>query len=504
MTIVAEPGPHSRTVPSNPPRGPAAAQMSTPELCLHALAQARDEIELELHATSGAAVDLRMVADAYGLTRRLHFVESTRSGRRCQFADGGSTFRVFGSGALNTSLGELVERLSPGVGGSPISAASDGLLSGQRIVLLTNYPTHYRLSLFEIMARELEAAGARFRVMFLASDARSRPWLTGSELRFDHEFLATVRLPIRHRAPLVPVNLEHRLRIQQPTIVLSAGLSPFVSARAARLARETGSSFGVWSGETEDMASARSSVRRLLRRRLVLEADFAVSYGVRSACFLRGLRPDLPLVIGRNTSHLPMPAPRLIAGRAGGHPTAFVMVGDLADTRKGVDVALAALRLVRTPRIRLSVIGGGRLLPSLAESVCDDDRVSFLGPLAPQDVARELAECDVLLFPTRADVFGLVLVEAMAAGLLPIVSRAAGAVDDLAVDKHNSVVLDGHEPAVWAAAIKRIVADPAWRKDRAEQARKSIESRWSLRHAVGAMIAGLRLGVLSTRKRRTP
>jgi glycosyltransferase involved in cell wall biosynthesis len=502
MSTLLEPPRSTGTLPGPVRERAGPSCMSAPELCVHALAQARDEIELELPAQATAGVDLGMIVTAYGLHGRVRFEESTNDGH-CRFAIGNTTLGMLHPGSPRLTLGALVESISAGMGGTQIPAASDELLAGHRIVVLTNYPTHYRLPLFELMAGELEAAGARFRVLFLAPDARSRPWLTGSEIRFDHEFVPSLRLPLRHRHPLLPVDLERRLKAWRPTIILSAGLSPFVSNRAAKVARQLGASFGIWSGETSEMATARSPVRRRLRRHLVLGADFAIAYGARGADYLRVLRPDLRLVVGRNSSPVHEAAPTNGAVRAENDPVAIVLIGDLADSRKGVDVALAALRLVQAPNTRLSIIGGGRLLNSLVEDT-HDVRVRFLGPLAPNAVARELADADVLLFPTRADVFGLVLVEAMGVGLLPIVSRAAGAVDDLAVDGHNAVVVDGHEPATWAAAIEGVLANPALRRQLAERARETIEARWSLRHAAGAMIAGLRLGVLSPRKTRRP
>jgi hypothetical protein len=469
--------------------------MGAPEFCVHALAQMRDDVELKLPAKSTVGVDLGAIVRAYGLDGRVHFPQSTNSDDRCRFVRGDTALTSLDPGPPRLTLGALVESVSAGVGGDANLVGSDELLADHRIVVLTNYPTHYRLPLFELMSRKVETAGARLRVLFLAADARSRPWLTGSEMRFEHDFLPSVRLPLRRRPPLVPVGLERRLKGERPTILLSAGLSPFVSHRAVKVARETGAAFGVWSGETSEMPSAQSSLRRPLRRRLVGAADFAIAYGARSASYLRGLRQDLPLVIGRNTSPiLEAAAPRRMKSGA----AALVLIGDLADTRKGVDVASAALRLVRSPNVRLSVIGGGRLLDSFTEDGGGDPRVRFLGPLPPHAVARELVEADVLLFPTRADVFGLALVEAMGAGSMPIVSRAAGAVDDLAVDGHNAIVLGGYEPAVWAAAIEAVLADPVSCRKRAERARATIEARWSLRHAAQAMIAGLRLGALST------
>ena len=243
------------------------------------------------------------------------------------------------------------------------------------------------------------------------------------------------------------------------------------------------------------MATARSGLRRRVRQRIVQRADFAVAYGARSADYLRGLRSDLPLVIGRNSAPVPDTSLPRVADATAGKCVRFVLIGDLADTRKGVDVALAALRLVPDADLRLSVIGGGRLLGQLSELGQSDPRVRFLGPLAPHECADELRRSDVLLFPTRVDVFGLALVEAMGAEVAPIVSRAAGATDDLAVDRQNALVVDGHEPEKWAAAIELMLADPDARSRLAKQARATIEGRWTMRHSVGGMIAGLRLGV---------
>jgi D-inositol-3-phosphate glycosyltransferase len=180
-----------------------------------------------------------------------------------------------------------------------------------------------------------------------------------------------------------------------------------------------------------------------------------------------------------------------------------LLIGDLASTRKGADVAIDAMKHVRRPDVQLRVVGGGRLQQVLERQVATDGRVRLLGPLPPEEVSRELQEADALLFPTRADVFGLVLVEAMGVGVAPLVATRAGAVGDLSVDGYNAMVIDSHEPAEWASAIDELAADRIQATELGSNARRTVEARWTIEHAVDAMIAGLRLGAL-VRHERTP
>jgi glycosyltransferase involved in cell wall biosynthesis len=248
------------------------------------------------------------------------------------------------------------------------------------------------------------------------------------------------------------------------------------------------------------MHTARQPWREPFRRRILARSDFAIAYGARAAGYLRSLAPELPLVIGRNSAPVattvgrPSPMP-------GDRPLRLLFIGDLASTRKGADVALEALARIPRRDVKLRVVGGGRLQPVLERQAATDGRVRLLGPLPPEEVTRELLEADALLLPTRADVFGLVLVEAMGAGVAPVVSRAAGAVDDLTVDGHNAIVIDGHEPEVWATAISRLVSDRTLSVELGSHARRTIEGRWTIDHAVDAMMAGLRLSVLIPRER---
>jgi glycosyltransferase involved in cell wall biosynthesis len=119
--------------------------------------------------------------------------------------------------------------------------------------------------------------------------------------------------------------------------------------------------------------------------------------------------------------------------------------------RKGLDVALAAVAEARRdlPGLRLTVVGVAPGEPI--------DGVEWLGVLPPSAMPDVYRKADLLLFPTRYESFGMVVIEAMAAGLPVIVSDEIRV--DLVRDGRSGAVISGHDPADYAAALRRL-ADP--------------------------------------------
>jgi glycosyltransferase involved in cell wall biosynthesis len=465
-------------------RSPTAA-----ELVVHALAQLPDDVTGGFPGQFQERERVELLARAYGIEERV------RSGTPAP-ADS----RLDRMIAAKATFGEVVEELwNDDDEVSPPVRGDDSLLRGHRFGLVTNVPAHYRVRLFNAIGRRLEEAGARFVVFFTSRAATSRPWLTGGEpLGFEHEFLPGLTVPVRARPPRLPLTLNAALRRVRPTVLLSAGFSPAVSGRVERYARSAGIPFGVWSGEHDQMATTRSRLRAAQRRRLLSRADFAVAYGSASATYLHSLAPELPVVIGRNTAPLPA-APK--AADSPNEPVHIVVVGDLADQRKGIDVVIDALRARPRLDCRVTVIGGGARLGALEARARSDDRVTFLGSRSPEETRRTLSAADVFLSPTRADIFGLALVEAMGAGVCPVVSSVAGAVPDLCVEGLNCRVIQGHDPCRWAEAIAEVTSDRALRSKLAARARSTIVRRWTVEHSADAIVAGLRLGVLTGARR---
>jgi len=151
------------------------------------------------------------------------------------------------------------------------------------------------------------------------------------------------------------------------------------------------------------------------------------------------------------------------------------------EDRKGLAVLLEAFSTVPDPA-RLWVAGDGPLTAELMARHPASERVEWLGLLSESELAARVAGADVLCAPSLGgESFGLVLLEAMAAGAavvasdLPGYAMAAGGLADL--------VPPGDVPAL-AAALRRALGDaPASRGRSSPEARGARRSRaesWSM------------------------
>ena len=90
-----------------------------------------------------------------------------------------------------------------------------------------------------------------------------------------------------------------------------------------------------------------------------------------------------------------------------------------------------------------------------------DDRVTFAG--FRRDVPDVMASFDVLAFPSHAESFGVVLIEAMAMEL-PVVSTNCDGVVDIVVEGETGLYVPPRASNELAAALTRLIDDPALRR----------------------------------------
>jgi len=141
----------------------------------------------------------------------------------------------------------------------------------------------------------------------------------------------------------------------------------------------------------------------------------------------------------------------------------LLFVGRLEE-RKGFPVAVAAFaRLAeRYPDLRLLVVGDGSerdAVDDLAPAV--RARVEMLGRVDDNRLAGYLRAATLYLGPaTGGESFGIVLAEAMAAGL-PIVASDIAGYRDVARNGREAVLVPPGDPDALVAAVGRVLDDPA-------------------------------------------
>ena len=169
------------------------------------------------------------------------------------------------------------------------------------------------------------------------------------------------------------------------------------------------------------------------------------------------------------------PMDRAEARRGLGLPVdaAVLMFAGRIQPLKAPDVLLRAVSVLldQDPSLRsrlvVPVVGGPsgsglehpESLAQLSDELGLDGVVRFVPPVGQDELARWCAASTAVAVPSYNESFGLVAAEAQATGT-PVVAAAVGGLTTVVSDGHSGLLVDGHDPRDWAAALRRLIDDP--------------------------------------------
>ncbi len=197
--------------------------------------------------------------------------------------------------------------------------------------------------------------------------------------------------------------------------------------------------------------------------------------------------------------------PTFAAATASGHALRrrVVFAGRIA-APKGVGVLIRAAREVDGEFV---ICGEGRELAAmqeLARSLGVQRRVRFTGWLAARELARELAEASIVVVPSLwPEPFGLVGIEALAAGR-PVVASLTGGVADWLEDGVNGLCVAPGDPRALARALTELLADPERQRTMGLAGSAKVAARFSPERHVAALVEGYRVARASWQSQRPP
>jgi len=160
----------------------------------------------------------------------------------------------------------------------------------------------------------------------------------------------------------------------------------------------------------------------------------------------------------------------------------FVCVARFAP-QKAHDVLLRALCEVQDARVRLLLVGddpfgdGRRSAEALAAELRLGDRAVFAG--IRRDVPALLAASDAFVMASLWEGFGLVFLEAMAAGL-PVVATRVSAIPEVVVEGETGLLVEPGDAPALSRAINALADDPELRARLGRAGRARVRERFAL------------------------
>jgi phosphatidylinositol alpha-1,6-mannosyltransferase len=295
-----------------------------------------------------------------------------------------------------------------------------------------------------------------------------------------------------------------RLARREHTVIHCARALP--EALAARLSVIGGSTKYICWAHGEEVAYARTSRELQALTRVAYRGAAAVcANSANTAAMVRsfGVRDDLVRVVypGVDSERFAAKAPGAEAIRrrfVSGDELMLLTVGRL-QRRKGHDLVIDALATIRDPHrsFRYVIIGDGEERTRLEELVRGhslESRVTFVGKVGPDALPAYYAAADIFVHPNRTEAgdfegFGIVFLEAAAAGL-PVIAGDSGGAPEAVADGQTGMLVSGTDVEELRRAILALADDRELRMSFGRAGRERAAQAFSWDRAA-AMVAAI-------------
>jgi glycosyltransferase involved in cell wall biosynthesis len=172
--------------------------------------------------------------------------------------------------------------------------------------------------------------------------------------------------------------------------------------------------------------------------------------------------------------------------------TPTVVYAGRLDEAKGVRLLMAGwdryLQSSPDPGLKLVIVGGGPLGDEVASWAANRPSVEMHGTVSSDQCTELIARARAVLLPSAwQETFGLVAVEAMAAGVPPV-ATGHGSFTELITPEVDGVLFTPGSPVALGLAIADVETNPERYEALGEQARKAYEQRFDPQRSIADLV----------------
>ncbi len=377
-----------------------------------------------------------------------------------------------------------------------------------KILLVTNIPTPYRIPLFNELKEQLERKGLGLKVVFGALGYARRKWaIDMSQCKFEYEVLPSKNLFYSdpEKSSFTYSGLYRVISKENPSVIITNAFS-IATMKLWLWSWFLRTPYIIWSGGIVTKGRSVSFLRSIQRRILIKRAVGFIAYGTKAKEYLISLGTAANKIqIGINTTDTEFYRAETKRIRENLEDKKIIKrllyIGYITK-RKRLDKLFYVVKSlsIRHQDFVLQLVGSGpemKNLKNLADDLHITDFVSFEGFKQKKEIPRYLAEADCFLFPSEYDIWGLVLVEAMSAGLPCIASIHAGATHDLIKERVTGFAMDFSETEEVVDKVNWILENPELSKEIGQNASRFIAENVSIEKSAAGFVKAIPEGLIS-------
>lgn len=165
----------------------------------------------------------------------------------------------------------------------------------------------------------------------------------------------------------------------------------------------------------------------------------------------------------------------------------FLFVGRLLEY-KGLRELIFAIQSIKDMRAKLWIVGSGELADAIKLATQKFKQIFYLGRISGDLLWRIYHASDVFVMPSHDEPWGLVINEAMAAGLPIIVTQQVGCIDDLILEYHHGIIVQQKNVPALSEAMGYMLKNPEKRKLMGKNSTEKIAT-WTLKNEAKNIVA---------------
>ncbi|MBC3792270.1 glycosyltransferase family 4 protein [Spirosoma utsteinense] len=342
----------------------------------------------------------------------------------------------------------------------------------QKLTFYTNIPTPYQTDFFEALAAHVDLT-----VVYYAPTERGRQWVAeGRPAGYQAVYLRDSRMARFVQRWLVDWHFSWSIfgtlrRDQACYVIVSGGYWVPNTLAVLLMTRWRGAKQAFFGERLRPSSGMKTTVKRLLLQLVDYTCVRVFAVGQEAADTYAAFGVSLPRTV---VAYALQPdtfreRPASVERSGPDRPLVLFSAGALIP-RKGMDTLIRAFRQLDRSyyaHLRLRIAGEGPEGPTLHRLAAGDPRIEFLGFCTADTLPRHFACADIFVLASRYDGWGVVINEAIAAGLPIISSNTVGAARSWIQESVNGLLCSPDDTDAFASSMRRLVDDADLRRRQA-------------------------------------
>ncbi|HAG69382.1 MAG TPA: hypothetical protein DCL38_05355 [Lachnospiraceae bacterium] len=363
----------------------------------------------------------------------------------------------------------------------------------KRIAIITNQPAPYRVDFFSFLQKHYSHRYDIYIIFSAGNEKTQRAWRADEKKLSNAVFLRSKVFCLKNSMDVHEVILSYgigkELSAIDPDVVVSSEYN-YTSILAGSWCRANGVPYISWSDGTRFSERSIGLLQKLSRKYIIKGSRAFIASSTRTK--------ENQIYLGADEGRIHISELAVDISRYEGSGKEYredgplLFVGSLIK-RKGLDLLLDALSLIKDRSFKLEVVGKGpdeEELKALCRELKLEDRVTFRGFVDEAALTELYEKSSLFILPTREDCFGLVTLEAMCCALPVITSKYADGSYDLVEDGKTGRITDPYDKEGFAAVIAELMDDPGKRREMGAAGKKK-SAEYSFENTASGFIEAL-------------